>query len=294
MRFQRWVVLLVVLVACQVMWITPAGAQNTGLTARQVVERIQKNVGVPWQAQTVDDFKAGNPDTRVTGVATTMMATLDMLRRAAASGKNLIITHEPTFYDHLDKAPDLEKSNDAVMAEKKAFIEKNGLVVWRFHDHWHRRQPDGVIQGVVRQIGWEKFQNPKEQALFVLPETTVDRLAADLKKRFNAGAVRVVGDPHMKLTKAGLMPGAASSISQMRALESDDVEVLVIGETREWETVEYVRDAAAEGRRKALIIIGHVRSEQPGMEECARWLKTFLTEVPVEFIPASEPYWLAR
>ncbi len=84
-------------------------AQGTALTARQVIERIQKNVGVPWRSQTVDTFKAGDPDTRVTGVATTMMATFDVLERAAASGKNLIITHEPTFYGHLDQTGDLEQ-----------------------------------------------------------------------------------------------------------------------------------------------------------------------------------------
>jgi len=39
----------------------------------------------------------------VTGIAVTMMATLDVLQRAAANGQNLIITHEPTFYDHLDR-----------------------------------------------------------------------------------------------------------------------------------------------------------------------------------------------
>jgi hypothetical protein len=27
------------------------------------------------------------------------------------------------------------------------------------------------------------------------------------------------------------------------------------------------------------------------MGECARWLKTFVTEVPVEFVPAGEPFW---
>src|SRR5438034_809845 len=74
-----------------------AAAQEPRLTARAVIERIQKNIGVPWQAQTVDTFKAGDPDTPVTGIATTFMATYDVLQRAAASGKNLIVTHEPTF-----------------------------------------------------------------------------------------------------------------------------------------------------------------------------------------------------
>ena len=70
-----------------------------------------------------------------------------------------------------------------------------------------------------------------------------------------------------------------------------DVEVLLVGETREWETVEYVADAVTEGKRKALIVIGHVPSEQAGMEECARWLKTFIKNVPVEFVATKQPFW---
>ena len=87
--------------------------KDSRLTARQVIERIQKNVGVPWRSQTVDTFKAGDPDTPVTGVATTMMATFDVLERAAASGNNLIITHEPTFYGHLDQTGDLAGEHQA-------------------------------------------------------------------------------------------------------------------------------------------------------------------------------------
>jgi hypothetical protein len=67
---------------------------------------------------------------------------------------------------------------------------------------------------------------------------------------------------------------------------------LLVGETREWETVEYVADAATEGKRKALIIISHIPSEQAGMEECVRWLKTFVPNVPIEFVPAKQPFWL--
>ena len=82
---------------------SPAAAQAERLTARQVLERITANIGVPWSEQTVDTFKDGDPDTPVTGVAVTMMATLDVLQRAAAAGANLIISHEPTFFGHLDQ-----------------------------------------------------------------------------------------------------------------------------------------------------------------------------------------------
>ena len=50
-------------------------------------------------------------------------------------------------------------------------------------------------------------------------------------------------------------------------------------------------DAVSEGRKKALMVIGHIPSEQPGMEECARWLKGFVKDVPVEFMPARQPFW---
>lgn len=284
--------LLALLLATFIVPVSPAAAQQKSLTARQVIERIQAHVGVPWQADTVDTFKAGNPDTPVNGIAVTMMATLDVLKRAAASGNNLIITHEPTFFSHLDKPDELaEGENDPVLAEKRSFIEKHGLVIWRFHDHWHARKPDGIQAGVAHKLRWEKFQDPANQHLFTVPRTTVEALAAELKARLGIHIVRVVGKPDMQVTRVAMSPGAAGFGSETRALEMPDIEVLVLGETREWETVEYVADAVTEGKHKALIILGHIPSEQAGMEECTRWLKGFVTEVPISFVPSEEPFW---
>src|ERR1700735_21105 len=81
---------------------------STQLTAAGVVERIRNHVGVPWRSQTVDRILAGDPDTVVRGIAVTMMATLDVLERAVAAGKNMIITHEPTFYLHQDTFDDIQ------------------------------------------------------------------------------------------------------------------------------------------------------------------------------------------
>jgi putative NIF3 family GTP cyclohydrolase 1 type 2 len=265
-------------------------AEDDRITARKLVTEIQKQVGVEWKKDTVDTFKAGNPDTPVTGVAVTMMATMDVLQRASAKGLNFVITHEPTFYAHLDTPEGIPES-DAVWAEKRAFIEKHGMVVWRFHDHWHMRKPDGIEAGNVQALGWEKFQRPDNQYLFAMPETTLKELAKQVSEKLGSSVVRVVGDPAMKITKVGFSPGAAGSESEIRALEQDDVQVLMVGETREWETVEYAADAVSEGRKKALIVIGHIPSEQQGMDECTRWLKGFVKDVPVEFVPARQPFW---
>jgi putative NIF3 family GTP cyclohydrolase 1 type 2 len=270
-------------------------AQDKSLTAHQVIARIQEHVGIPWQQETVDTFKAGNPDTEVKGVAVTMMATLDVLQRAAAAGQNLIITHEPTFYNHLDKPDELEqKENDPVLAAKRAFIQEHNLVIWRFHDHWHRMKRDGIEAGMAHALDWERFQDPRNQYLFAIPETDLEHLAADLKSRLKIHVMRVVGDPKLKVNKVALVPGSSGFAKETRALEISDVQVLVTGESREWETVEYAADAVTEGKPKALIILGHIPSEQAGMEECARWLKTFVSEVPVEFVPAREPFWAPK
>jgi putative NIF3 family GTP cyclohydrolase 1 type 2 len=266
-------------------------AQTKKTTAREVVAAIQDHIGVPWKTPTVDTFKAGNPDTPVTAIAVTMMATLDVLQRAAANGQNLIITHEPTFFNHYDDKPDGMDENDAVWKEKREFIEKHQLVIWRLHDHWHMRKPDGIQAGMTHALGWEKFQNPENEHLFTLPETTLRELAADVAKRLDSPVLRVVGNPEMKVTKIAMSPGYGGFARETQALEMNNVEVLLVGETREWETVEYAADAVSEGKRKALIIIGHVPSEQAGMEECARWLRTFVKDVPIEFVATKQPFW---
>ena len=75
-----------------VLCVASSAALNAqSITAQQVIDRIKANVGVPWALPTVDSFKAGDASTPVTGIAVTMMATFDVLQRAAREGKNLVI-----------------------------------------------------------------------------------------------------------------------------------------------------------------------------------------------------------
>jgi putative NIF3 family GTP cyclohydrolase 1 type 2 len=181
-----------------------------------------------------------------------------------------------------------------VLSEKLAFIKEHHLVVWRFHDHWHRRTPDGIEAGMVHALGWEAFQDKQNQYLFTIPETTLDKLAADLQARMELHTMRVVGDPQMKITRVALSPGAAGLQREIGALENPGIQLLITGESREWETVEYAADAVSEKKNKGLIVLGHIPSEQAGMEECTRWLKTFVSEVPVQFVPAAQSFWQSK
>jgi putative NIF3 family GTP cyclohydrolase 1 type 2 len=260
------------------------------LTARQITEKIKQHVTCSWQQQTVDTFKAGDPDAPVTAVAVTFMATYDVLKRAAQQGCNFIITHEPTFYHGQDDTSQLDP--DPVIEAKRKLIKDNNLVIWRFHDHIHRTEPDGIVAGMVELFGWKSFQKQNENLHFELPKPmSLQQFVNGLKGKFGRSVIRVIGDPSMQFTKFGFAPGASGSIMQMKMLQRGDIEVLVAGETREWETVEYVRDAKDMGRSKALILLGHCISEEAGMKHCSEWLKSFIKEVPIKFIPADDPFW---
>ncbi len=270
---------------------TPAASRP--VTAAQAIERIVTATGATQPLNTVDTIKAGDPATPVTGIATTFSPTMDVLRKAVAAGDNLIVTHEPTFYNHLDSPAMFV--DDPVYKEKLGYIEEHHLVIWRFHDTWHLRQPDGIAEGFAAQAGWKAYQipgSPAEQGFFYkLPETTLQFLALDLKRRFHARAIRIVGDPSMKITKVAYAPGASGEAKHVKALERDDVQVLIVGEAPEWETILYARDAQLQGRKKALILLGHTLSEEAGMDTCAKWLGPIFPGLKIDFIAAGEPYW---
>jgi putative NIF3 family GTP cyclohydrolase 1 type 2 len=274
--------------------ILPLRAQSgTSPTAAEAIARIVEATGATLPPNTVDTIKAGDPATPVTGIATTFSPTMEVLRQAVAAGDNLIVTHEPTFYNHLDNPAMF--LDDPVYKEKLAYIQEHHLAIWRFHDTWHLRRPDGIAEGFVSQSGWKAYQNPgpagEQGFLFTLPETTLQFLALDLKRRFHARAIRIVGDPSMKITKVGYVPGAAGEATQVKALERDDVQVIVVGEIPEWETILYARDAQLQGRKKALILLGHTLSEEAGMDTCAKWLGPLFPGMKIDFLPAGEPYW---
>ena len=107
--------------------------------------------------------------------------------------------------------------------------------------------------------------------------------------RLPSSILRLEGDPDLVITHIALAPGAGGLEHQVTALRPDDIELLIAGEASEWETVEYVRDAGAQGRHKALILLGHELSEEPGMEKCTEDLRVLFPKLKVEHIAAGNP-----
>jgi putative NIF3 family GTP cyclohydrolase 1 type 2 len=266
-----------------------AAAKPKPLLAGEVVERIKAHVGVPWRDKTVDGIIVGDPSVPVKGIATMMMATFEMVKQAVASGKNMIVSHEPVFWSHQEDVSQVE--DNPLYREKLAYLKANDVVTFHFHDHWHALKPiDGITYGTARHLGWLPYEDAKDPELFALPEVSLGALAKELQAKMDARTLRVIGDPALKVKRARLSLGYNMKMQGIAHL-AEDIEALIIGETWEWELMEYVKDLSTQGKPKSLIILGHIVSEQWGMDYCADWLKGFVKEVPVAFLPMKEPYW---
>jgi putative NIF3 family GTP cyclohydrolase 1 type 2 len=273
-------------------------ADAATITAQEVIDRLRKNIGVEWKPDSVDGLKTGNASTTVRGIVTTSMATLDVLQQAIKANANFVVTAQPTFYGRTDSptpppprgaGPGSVAAPDPVFAAKSEFIARNNLTVFRLTEHWRLRRPDPVVVGMATALGWTKYQSGEDRQ-FAIPGITLDALASAVKKGLRSrGGIRVVGDPSIRVQRAGLLPGTTPIQAALELLPA--VDVIVAGEVREWESVEYVRDKAFNRDRKGLILLGRVVSEEPGMDVCAQWVKTFVTEVPVRHIAAVDPYW---
>jgi len=259
----------------------------TGMTTQAVIDSILEHLPAKLGPGTVDTLKCGDPAQSVRGIVVTFMATRAVLKRAVELGANLVITHEPTFYHHRDETD--WRDTDPVSSAKKKWIEEHGLAVWRFHDGPHCFQPDGIDIGMSKELGWTA--DPTRKKVFTVPSKNVRDLAESCKKILGIPYVRVAGDLDAPCTRVGLRVGASGGQSQIELFREHDVDVVVCGESPEWETCEYVRDAVEMGKKKALIVLGHANSEEAGMEWIADWLRSFLpAEIPLHYIPAGDPF----
>lgn len=279
---------------------------------QDAIDTILAAAAVEPLPNTADTIKIGDPGKPLTGIVTTFLATGAVIARAAELGANLIITHEPTFYTHSDSTDWLQ--NDPIYQAKRQLIDGNGIVIWRFHDYWHLTRPDGIVTGMAQRLGWEldtKRESSRAAAealvmiaggrdwdadvvgqftpVATIAPTPLAALAQQLKEELGTAVVRVTGPDDLICRRVGLTVGALAGNASIAALQRKDVDAIICGEIREWETCEYLRDAAFFGRPKGMLVVGHANSEEPGMEYLVSWLRPHLPGVTITHVGCGDP-----
>ncbi|SFE46320.1 Putative GTP cyclohydrolase 1 type 2, NIF3 family [Chitinophaga sp. CF118] len=261
-----------------------SGFLRKPVTVGEIIDLFKKEVPHVMGADTVDTLKAGDRDIVVTGIVTTMFATIEVIRKAIALEANFIIAHEPTFYNHHDETKWLE--NDEVYRYKADLLKQYNIAVWRNHDYIHSTKPDGVTDGLAEQLEWKKYQEAN-QVIYNLPAgLTLKALINHLKTKLHVQTVRYIGNLDQLCKKILFLPGAPGGTTQIKTTSKMKPDVLVCGEISEWETAEYVRDARAKGQQLSLVVVGHIASEEPGSAFMAQWLKNKFPEIKTSHVPA--------
>lgn len=255
------------------------------MTARQIVDIIKTKIGVPWNEKSYrDTFKMGDPDTPVKGVACTFMSTLDVLQRANQAGLNFVISHEPTLWSDADTLTDAVL-NDPLYQFKKEFVDKNQMIVWRIHDHWHATRPEPMSAAWNKLLQWDKYVAPNSRT-YRFPPTPLKTLAAHVAVKLESKSVRIVGDPELLVTTLG--HGGHALANNVLGLAPDDVDAVVTFEAREVDSGEYVRDLSLSGEKKGMILIAHEAGEEAGMVLFTDWLPTIIPGLKVVDVPTRD------
>lgn len=261
---------------------------TNAMTVQQVIDAILKAIPINPIQNTVDTLKAGSGNTVVTGIITTMFTTLPVIKKAIELKANFIVAHEPTFYSHTDETPWLE--NDEVWKYKMDLLNKNNIAVWRFHDYSHSIVPDPIVMGVLNKLGWSKYYDEKNPRIVNIPVMKLGDIVSLAKEKLSIAHLRMIGDLNQSCSRVGLMPGAAGGRRQMQLIQNNSPDVLLCGESPEWETIEYIRDAQGAGIKKSLIVLGHSVSEEPGMELLVDWIQSKTPGIKVAHIASLDPF----
>lgn len=253
------------------------------LTFGLIIDKL--TAGIHTLDRTVDKLEPGCMETELRGIVTAFSASQYVIEQAIALDANLIITHEGIFFSHQANREWLE--HDPVYRQKADLIASSGMGIYRFHDYLHRYTPDGIMEGLLRELDWQKYVSEHRPSVSILtiPAMEVKEVAEYLKRQLQIPYVRIAGKLSTSCCRVGILVGyRGSGAMAIPLFEQESLDLIIAGEGPEWETPEYVRDAVHQGRTKALIMLGHAESEAPGMSYLADLLSVQFPELPIHFV----------
>jgi len=141
-------------------------------------------------------------------------------------------------------------TNDAVYQAKSEIVCTNKLVVMRFRDNWGARTVDGQLAGLAKALKWEPYhlavKAPKTlyrpgNNFFQLPPVSLEVLIGQMKASLNVKTARVMGNKKATVSRAALLPGYVLVPDLQAAYSQRPIDLVVIGESVEWEGAEYIQ-----------------------------------------------------
>jgi len=256
------------------------------MRAKDVMEHFQ-SVGhwVDW-SNTCDQFLHGDPDLELTGIATAWIPTERVIRKAAASGANLFITHEPMQINFYDK----EGSTRQIMQAKRELLDELGMTVMRCHDTWDRMPEVGIPDAWAAHLGFEMEPRPVESfyRICLLGKMSARQAARQVLERvrdLGQDTVLIFGDQDKEVSRMAVGTGAITILPRMQALGADLLLATDDG-IDSWARLLWAAEVDI-----PVLIVNHCTAEKPGMMAMAGYLAERFPGLPVQFIDNPEYPW---
>ncbi len=252
-----------------------------------VVERIAPiSGGMPGDEL---GFVYGTGEEEARGVATCWSPTRRVIEEAARAGCNMIISHEPLFFQRrwsVDAEAknvwfeEAEDSAKAVNRARAAALKAMGGCVWRAHSNWDTAPRYGVIDALIAELALgAPTARSRFMTLHSVKEIAVRDLARKVQRTLDTGSVRVTGNLDRKVTRVATMIGGLGQMfNSVEEAATLGAEAVVAGECLAYTMWN------AEELGLSLIEAGHGASENPGMRAMARWLAEQIPGTPVRFM----------
>lgn len=255
---------------------------------KEVIYDICHWNNLEYNEESVDKYYSGSEENEVTRVVVTMFASIEVIRKAIDLGAELLIVHEPTYYSN-EETIDLE---NPAHKEKVRLLEESGLTIFRYHNHPHHMAEDFIDIATIKHSKLKgKITGKFHWAVtgFELDEPmTAEEVRCALRDNLNAKWTRVAGETDKKGKVIAFACGTPGNMMTM--LLNDKIDFIVTGEACEWIYCEMAKDLASIGKNKALIVMGHCRSEYAGMIEVAERLQKNYSNLEVYHIESGDAY----
>lgn len=256
-----------------------------GIELQQYLQSL--DTGWVNREQTVDTFKAGDPETELTGVAVGWMSYTWALERAQELSCNLFITHEPTFYDHRDAEEQVFRFPAA--AAKRELLARTGMVVLRCHDLWDQMPDIGIPDSWAQQLG---LGRPVAGDGYFRVHDVSGRSARDVARQIAARtaelgqeAVQLLGPAEAAVSRLAIGTGAITPMQDL--LDQYRADMVLCTD----DGFSYWRDGGlAVDARLPVAIVNHAVAELNGMRLLADHLNARFPQLPVYHIAQKCPY----
>lgn len=252
------------------------------MKAQDVQDYLQSLAG-SWQYpdDTVDTFKAGDPNAEARGIAVGWMSYTWALECALNLDCNVFVTHEPTYYNHWDNDPEIFRI--AGVREKRQFIEDNDLVIIRCHDLWDQMPDTGIPDSWGRLLDWGR---PVAESAYIRIYDTEGATAGKLAQHvanctavYGQPGVQLIGSPNKIVHRVSI--GAGAITPYLECVDRFAIDLAICTD----DGIDYWRDGGfAIDMEIPIIVVNHMVSEEIGVQQLADRLSRRFPAIPVHHI----------